>query len=573
MKLISIYTPDQSELKDKWFLPSVKDNIEIEILLFESHGNTKSPEPCGNEQALFKSRAIIQSIRDNPGGILIYSDVDTEFFRPFKKIILSSLESKDIVCVLDEPYGALSTGFFALRANRLNLQLWEQVHEAVLKGYSIQAALNLVIQEVKELQSGYLPVEFFSAGTFRLKNRSPWGQIHIPDLPVMFHTYPGISLRKKKFLLRYVKSIVQLGRVGIQTNNLICKLLNPGKDNPAIARSFIAEFNSRAIGKKSSFSRPRKVGIDASTVCQLACRTCPTSRGLIRETLGSGFLSCHHFEKFLQAHPWITEIELSNWGEVFLNPDLKDIFKLAEKYFVILRVDNGANLNKVSDEVLEDLVRYKIRSITCSIDGASQETYSNYRLKGDFEKVIDNIKKINRFKEIYHSPFPFLLWQFVAFGHNEHEIDKARQLAGDLHMKFNLKLSWEDLYFESFSPVNDRDRIRSEMPSGVSDRSEYEEKFHKVYIGDCCKHIWQSPRINYDGRLLGCCINYWDDFGNVFEQGIEACLNSDKMKATRDLLMGHNTDRKDLHCFKCNVYKSRVKLGSFVTLQDLKEHS
>jgi hypothetical protein len=43
MKLISIYTPDQSELKDKWFLPSVKDKIEIETHLFESHGNAKSP--------------------------------------------------------------------------------------------------------------------------------------------------------------------------------------------------------------------------------------------------------------------------------------------------------------------------------------------------------------------------------------------------------------------------------------------------------------------------------------------------------------------------------------------------
>jgi hypothetical protein len=83
--------------------------------------------------------------------------------------------------------------------------------------------------------------------------------------------------------------------------------------------------------------------------------------------------------------------------------------------------------------------------------------------------------------------------------------------------------------------------------------------------------MWQSPRINYDGRLLGCCINYWDDFGNVCEKGLEACLDSEKMKATRDLLTGHKTDRKDLPCFKCKVYKSRVKFGSFVITQDLKE--
>jgi hypothetical protein len=365
-----------------------------------------------------------------------------------------------------------------MRANRLSLQLWDQVHEDVKKKHSIQTAFNQILPEVQKLRYGYLPVEFFSGGTFRPKNRSSRGRIYIPNLPVMFHANPGISPANKKFLLWYVKSIVQLGRVGIQANNLIYKLSNFGKNNPGIAARFVGEFNSKAHAKKLSFSRPRKVGIDASTVCQLACRTYPTSRGLIRETLGAGFHSPEQFGKFLLDHPWITEVELSNWGEVFLNPHLKDIFKLAKKYFVFLRIDNGANLNKDSDELLEDLVRNKIRSIICSIDGANQETYSNYRVKGNFEKVIENINKINRFKEIYKSPFPAILWQFVAFGHNEHKIDKARQLAGDLHMNFNLKLSWEDLYFDSFSPVNDRDKIRSEMPSGVSDRKEYEEKFH-----------------------------------------------------------------------------------------------
>ncbi len=237
----------------------------------------------------------------------------------------------------------------------------------------------------------------------------------------------------------------------------------------------------------------------------------------------------------------------------------------------MLRIENGANLNTANDELLEDVVRFGIRSITCSIDGASQETYANYRVKGNFEKVIENIQKINRLKKSTNRPTLFSIWQFVAFGHNEHEIEKARQLAKDLKMKFNLKLSWEDLYYESFSPVNDRDRIRSEMPSGVSDRREFEEKFGKVYIGNCCNHLWLSPRINFDGRLLGCCINYWDDFGNVFDQGIEACMNSEKMKASRDLLMGYKTERKDLPCLKCKVYESRVQLGSFVTPEDLKE--
>lgn len=571
MKLISVYSPSYSELKEKWFLPSVKDNIEIETHLFDSDSEAKCVEPGSSELECFKCGVIIKSLKDNPGQILIISNADIEFFRPVRKRLVSSVQSLDLVCRLGDPNGSFSAGFFAMRSNRLCLQLWEQVFEAVKNGDNIQPAFNRIIKSVRGLHYGYLPAEFFGVGTFRISRRTSGYGIYIPKFPVMFQADGTDDSRKKNIMLRRIKRTVQLGRPGIITNNLLWHIVNSGKNNPASVSDFIREFNRKAVSNSSCFSRPRRVCLDASTVCQLACRTCPTSRGIIKKNIGSGFLSPEDFEKFLRDQPWVTEIELSNWGEVFLNPRLKDIFKLAREYSVLLKIENGANLNTANDEILEDVVRYKIRSITCSIDGASQETYSIYRVKGNFDKVIENIKKINLFKEKYSSPFPALLWQFVAFGHNEHEIEKARRLAGELKMKFNLKLSWEDLYFESFSPVNDRALIRSEMPSSVADRNEYEEKFGKIYISKCCNHLFQSPRINYDGRLLGCSINYWEDFGNVFEKGLEECLNSEKIKACRDLLMGHKTDRKDLPCFKCNVYKSRVKLGSFVTLQDLNE--
>jgi MoaA/NifB/PqqE/SkfB family radical SAM enzyme len=79
--------------------------------------------------------------------------------------------------------------------------------------------------------------------------------------------------------------------------------------------------------------------------------------------------------------------------------------------------------------------------MSCSIDGASNETYQLYRVKGNFDTVIENVRKINRFKQQQHSDYPQLTWQFVVFGHNEHEIPVARRLASDLGMKFSPKLS------------------------------------------------------------------------------------------------------------------------------------
>jgi hypothetical protein len=81
--------------------------------------------------------------------------------------------------------------------------------------------------------------------------------------------------------------------------------------------------------------------------------------------------------------------------------------------------------------------------------------------------------------------------------------------------------------------------------------------------------MWHSPRINYDGKLLGCSVNYWDQYGNVYEKGLEVSLQSEKMTAARRLLMGEKVNREDIPCFKCKVYKSMVQSGKFVTAEAL----
>ena len=66
---------------------------------------------------------------------------------------------------------------------------------------------------------------------------------------------------------------------------------------------------------------PRTVRIDASTVCQLDCRACPNAAGEIQKNIRAGFLSFEDFKKVMEDNTWIEDIELSNWGEIFLNPD------------------------------------------------------------------------------------------------------------------------------------------------------------------------------------------------------------------------------------------------------------
>jgi MoaA/NifB/PqqE/SkfB family radical SAM enzyme len=175
------------------------------------------------------------------------------------------------------------------------------------------------------------------------------------------------------------------------------------------------------------------------------------------------------------------------------------------------------------------MVKYRFRKLTCSIDGTDQKTYSIYRVNGNLGKVLDNIQMINHLKRQYNSFYPVLNWLFVVFGHNEHQIPEARKTARELNMSFSAKLSWDDLYTETFSPVKDTALVAVESGLGAGSRKEYREKYGKEYMSKVCHSLWVKPQVNHDGRLLGCTVNYWGDYGNVFDDGLINCINNEKI--------------------------------------------
>ena len=310
-----------------------------------------------------------------------------------------------------------------------------------------------------------------------------------------------------------------------------------------------------------SHVKPRRIGVEASSFCQLRCPSCPTTSKAIHPAVGSGFLTLDHFRKIVDDNPWIAEIELSNYGEILLNPDLLEIVKYAYQRGVGLTAKNGVNLNNAKEEVLEGLAKYKFRAMFCSIDGASQATYQLYRVKGNFETVIDNIKKLNSCKRRYRTKYPRLVWRFIVFGHNEHEIPQARRMARELGMGFRLKLSWD----AELSPIRDEDFVTRELEIDAASREEYKEKHGVDYMQHICHDLWDQPQINWDGKVLGCCRNFWGDFGgDAFKDGLYASINSERMNYAREMLLGHLPARDDIPCTTCNIYLGRKADGKWL---------
>jgi MoaA/NifB/PqqE/SkfB family radical SAM enzyme len=259
-------------------------------------------------------------------------------------------------------------------------------------------------------------------------------------------------------------------------------------------------------------------------------------------------------------------VELGSKGEAFLNEELPGILEYAFRKNIMTTLAHGVNLNDVSDEALEALVRFKTYRIRVSIDGATQETYRKYRVGGDLKRVFENIRKINALKKKHKSVKPYLRFQFIVFGHNEHEIPQAALLARMLNMDVHFKLNVDP---EAF-PVTNRPLIRQYI--GYSDRREFFEKEGKEYSRATCLQLWKGPQINGDGRLLGCTRNTWRAFpGNVFHDDLLTSLNGEKMKYARNMIMGRVPHDEAIPCAECFLYKSMREHGNWITETEIRE--
>ena len=302
---------------------------------------------------------------------------------------------------------------------------------------------------------------------------------------------------------------------------------------------------------------PTKLRIDASTVCQLRCAGCGFQKDGHRG-LGGGFLTEGNFKKLIDDNPQITRIELSNYGEIFLNPELVGIMRYAFEKGVSLEAAMGVNFNSVSDEQLQALVDYRFAFISISVDGASQESYAKYRIGGDFYQVITNIRKLQELKREKGQEWPRLQWQYVLTEHNELDVGKAKQLAEELGIPIVFKLN----FMPSYQPEN-REYLLRETGLDCLTRQEYLDKHREPYLSNDCLQMFVDPQFNWDGKLLGCCRVEEDVYDvNLFEDGLAGCLSAPRFVLAKELLLQQSPSREiygDLPCWKCPLREGRAR--------------
>ena len=145
--------------------------------------------------------------------LLIHSDIDIVFYKPFKDDILNLMKTSARDILFQNDGCALCMGFFVCNNNPKVLELMKYIHSNLEKYENDQVALNMLIPS---WGVGYsvLPPRYYSFGPLnQLNNWTPDRQEKtvVPSDIIMHHANWTVGVENKLALIKQVESIVNHG--------------------------------------------------------------------------------------------------------------------------------------------------------------------------------------------------------------------------------------------------------------------------------------------------------------------------------------------------------------------------
>ena len=277
---------------------------------------------------------------------------------------------------------------------------------------------------------------------------------------------------------------------------------------------------------------PISLAIEPTTACNLGCPECPS--GLKMFSRPTGRLQPTLFKQIIdELSPYTSYLTFYFQGEPFLNPDFLDMVGYAADQDMYTATSTNAHF--LDSEQARRTVQSGLNRLIVSIDGITQETYENYRIHGDLEKVLQGTKNVLHWKRKLRSAYPKVIWQFLVVRPNEHEIEEAKKLAKEYGVDA-IKFKTAQIYdYAQGSPL---------IPS-IDKYSRYREQIDGTYVIknkllDHCWKMWSSCVITWDGQVVPCCFDKDAKFslGSLQTQSFQDLWNAEKYRAFRQQLLG-----------------------------------
>jgi radical SAM protein with 4Fe4S-binding SPASM domain len=170
-----------------------------------------------------------------------------------------------------------------------------------------------------------------------------------------------------------------------------------------------------------------------------------------------------------------------------------------------------------------------------SLDAASAESYTQYRIGGNFDKVISNVRRLVAAKRRLHNNYTRIVLLFHVFRHNEHELDDFIALARDLGVEYRINRMRTDMAKEIFEQVSESIERDAQWIPESDKYSAFDLEKRDKRQQMVCRELWKTAVINWDGSVLPCCAVYGERyaFGNVTQEPFDVIWNNEKYRLAR----------------------------------------
>src|SRR3979409_1904989 len=189
--------------------------------------------------------------------------------------------------------------------------------------------------------------------------------------------------------------------------NFFSKLTLPKLWNAAKCLSSF--YISNIWNKPVQWGYPISISFEPTTSCNLRCPECPS--GLRAFTRPTGMLDDTFFRDTIdQLSHDLLYLVFYFQGEPYLNPDFLEMVRYAAQKKIYTATSTNAHY--LNDENARKTVESGLDRLIISLDGTSQEVYSQYRIGGDLEKVLTGAANIVKWKKKLNSKTPYVFFQF-----------------------------------------------------------------------------------------------------------------------------------------------------------------
>ena len=335
-------------------------------------------------------------------------------------------------------------------------------------------------------------------------------------------------------------------------------------------------------------SFPRIMQLDITSCCNMypPCVMCWRARNSM--PMDGTHINTHIINKIKPWLKYLDVLALHSGGEPFTYPHLFELIGECKEGTAVIFKSNGVLLNPTN---IENVVKYKVASISISLDAATPETYRKIRSNDFFDKILLNIKNLNEYKRSKQVNYPEIMINMTLMRQNIEELPQFIELAGNIGVKEvqlkrlnedrkyvlkrdDFEFNYEQQHLHRFKELNDlimEEAYEKAQELGIGihfwGKPFFDEKIKHDLINplycemigqDCmdpwrrvlhtpigdtieiqqCKDPWQKLHISNSGMVRNCC-SQSAFLGDLKKQSLHQIWNGKKIQKIRRKILNN----------------------------------